>query len=110
MRAFRVLSFSLLFFLVPLLPSAEAQEPLRIIGWNAESGDADPATIAQRIAAFNSIDIWAIVEVRNADWADQFAAAAADGVNADFESVLSSSGGRVFSRRMRGQLHPWIVP
>ena len=45
MRAFRVLSFSLSFLLVPLLPSAEAQEPLRIIGWNAESCDANPATI-----------------------------------------------------------------
>lgn len=68
-----------------------AQEQLTVVSWNAESGDADSAVVANRIAEFDGVDIWGICEVKHS-WASTFESAAEVGENADFGSVLGTTG------------------
>jgi endonuclease/exonuclease/phosphatase family metal-dependent hydrolase len=39
--------------------------PITVIGWNVESGDSDPATLATQVAAFDGVDLWGFSEVQN---------------------------------------------
>ncbi|MCP4411091.1 MAG: hypothetical protein GY808_00735, partial [Gammaproteobacteria bacterium] len=71
---------------------AHAQE-LEVIGYNVESGGADPDIVAQRIIEIDGCDIWGLSEVRNQGWANIFEVAAEDGENADFIQVLGTTGG-----------------
>ncbi|TWT43764.1 Endonuclease/Exonuclease/phosphatase family protein [Phycisphaerae bacterium RAS1] len=80
-------------FVVWLTPGAIAGEPIDVVGFNCESGDADSVTLAGRIAAENGIDIWGLCEVLDATWADAFKTAAADGENAAFASIVGTTGG-----------------
>ena len=68
------------------------QEQIVVIGWNAESGRANPNVVAARISEINGCDIWGMCEVKNSTWADQFEVAAEDGESADFRYVLGTTG------------------
>jgi hypothetical protein len=69
-----------------------AQETITVIGWNAESGDANPDTIAKRIEEIDGCDIWGICEVENAQWAAVFEIGTEIDENADFKTILGSTG------------------
>ena len=70
----------------------KSQELVTVIGWNAESGDANPDTVASGIARINGCDIWGMVEVRDSTWAEQFEGAAEDGESANFNYILGTTG------------------
>ena len=86
----RILTCVLLFVLA--YPLA-AQETLSVICWNLESGDADVNVIADRIEAAQGVDIWGFSEVAGARDVAALEAAAEDGENADYQSILGSTGG-----------------
>lgn len=69
-----------------------SQELITVIGWNAESDDANPDTIANGIARIDGCDIWGMVEVLNSTWAEQFERAAEIGENANFNHILGTTG------------------
>ena len=48
-------------------------EEITVIGWNAESGDANPIVVAARIAEIDDCDLWGICEVQNSTWASALA-------------------------------------
>jgi len=76
-----------------LLPvAAGAQVEFTVIGWNAESGDAHPDTVAALIRDTQGCDIWGMCEVQDAAWGDAFTAAAGHGENAQFAYVLGTTG------------------
>ena len=64
-----------------------------VIGYNVESGGADPNTVATRIAEIDGTDIWGFSEVQNQNWANIFEIAAEDGESADFKQILGNTGG-----------------
>lgn len=68
------------------------QEEIVVIGWNAESGDANPDTVGGRIAEIDGCDIWGMCEIQNSTWADQFELSAEDGEGANFSHVLGTTG------------------
>jgi endonuclease/exonuclease/phosphatase family metal-dependent hydrolase len=72
--------------------SASAAE-ITIVSWNVESGGADPAVAATRIAEMDGVDIWGFCEVQDATWAQTFKTAAAVGEPGTFESILGTTGG-----------------
>ncbi|WP_071517703.1 endonuclease/exonuclease/phosphatase family protein [Geitlerinema sp. PCC 9228] len=64
------------------------------VGFNVESRDADPQTIAQEyVAPLENIDIWGFSEVRDGQWAQILEQAAEKGENADFGGILGTTGG-----------------
>lgn len=76
-----------------LLPIAVGQRHrIDVVGWNVQSGGADPEVIAQRLRAFAGVDLWALAEV-GADDADLYRQAVADGEGASFDVQLGSTGG-----------------
>ena len=87
-------------FLVPVVLSfiffntaeLSAQEEIVVIGWNAESGDANLDTVGGRMAEIDGCDIWGMCEIQNSTWADQFELSAEDGEGADFSYVLGTTG------------------
>ena len=72
--------------------TAFAAEEITVIGWNAESGDANPAVVAARIEEIDGCDLWGICEVQNSSWADAFEHGAEVDENADFKSILGTTG------------------
>jgi hypothetical protein len=74
-----------------------AQKRILILSWNVESGDNDPATIAQQLEDFEGYDMIGLTEVKSENAAD-YADATADGEGAkgsgqaQFGHVLSDSG------------------
>lgn len=76
-----------------LLPLVHGEaNRLDVVGWNVQSGGADPDVIAQRLRAFNGVDLWALAEV-GADDAELYRAAVADGEGAPYAMLLGESGG-----------------
>ena len=76
---------------------AWAQRRILVLGWNVESGDKDPATIAQQLATFEGYDVIGLTEVTRAHAADYADAAGMGGgakgnSQADFRHVVSQSG------------------
>ena len=77
-----------------LAPASSAHsEALTVVGFNVESGGADPHTIATQIGAVQGADIWGLVEVENEDDAERFERGAEEGENAQFAHILGKSGG-----------------
>jgi hypothetical protein len=72
--------------------SLSAQETITVIGWNAESGDAHPDTVAKRIEEIDGCDIWGICEVESSQWASTFENGAEVDENSDFKTILGSTG------------------
>jgi endonuclease/exonuclease/phosphatase family metal-dependent hydrolase len=64
-----------------------------VIGFNVESGGANPAVVADLIEGRQGTDIWGFSEVQNAEWASLFEEASAEGESAEFRSILGSTGG-----------------
>jgi len=77
-----------------LIPVGQAfAQSLSIVGYNVESGGADPETVGERIADFQGADIWGLCEVASANWVAVFENAAADGEDAEFGSIIGTTGG-----------------
>ena len=72
---------------------SSAQESITVVGFNVESGGADPLVVAELVAEMNEIDIWGFSEVQNAEWADAFEEAAESDEAADYVQVLGTTGG-----------------
>jgi hypothetical protein len=64
---------------------------LTLIGWNVESGGALQPVVADRITAFDDVDIWGLVEVNAID-AEAFEFAAEKDEGADFKTLLGTTG------------------
>lgn len=94
MNRFRFFALVLLFlfFLLPV-PAAAQSEPLTVAGWNVGLDDADVATVAERIAAFDGVDLWGLAEVNRPNTAPALEAAAEEGEADDFKAVVGASGG-----------------
>lgn len=70
-------------------PASSAE--LTVIGWNVDSGDADPDYLSEKIAAIRGCDIWGFCEVKDESWAKKFVRAAQVGENAAFSYVFGST-------------------
>lgn len=70
-----------------------SEEPITVVGWNTELNGADVKVIAERIAAFQDVDLWGLVEINRASYTQTLELAAEEGENADYASVLGASGG-----------------
>jgi hypothetical protein len=81
-----------IFCFVTLVTGYTHAQELEVIGYNVESGGADPNEVAIRIAAIDGCDIWGLCEVQNQDWVDIFEVAVEDGENADFKTILGTTG------------------
>lgn len=66
-------------------------ETIVAVTYNVESGDAQAATVAERVAEVQGEVLWGFTEVASQAWLDVFAAAADDG-NQDFQTALGSTG------------------
>ena len=64
---------------------------ITVVTWNIGLDDADLTVIADRMAAFEGVDLWALQET-NAAAGAVLEAAAEDGENADFRRELGASG------------------
>lgn len=81
--------------LVEVVPAqtVPSDEPITVVGWNTELNGADVKVIAARIAAFQDVDLWGLVEINRASATPTLELAAEEGENADYASVLGASGG-----------------
>lgn len=73
-----------------------SSEPVEItvVGFNVESGDADPVIIAeQHIGPLAGVDVWGFSEVQNAEWLRLLEQGTEIGEESDFRSILGQSGG-----------------
>lgn len=81
-------------FLVKLAPAAvNDQNSFRVVTWNTELNDAEVAVIARRVADFQEVNLWGLVEVTGESAVATLEAAAETGENADYASILSVAGG-----------------
>lgn len=72
----------------------EAPVEMTVVGFNVESGDANPMVIAeQHIAPLNGVDIWGFAEVQNAEWLRVLEEGTEAGEGANFRAILGQSGG-----------------
>ena len=79
-------------FMIVATAAAVAQAPLRLIGWNVESGGSDLATIRNEIASFDDIDLWGLSEVPDQAAAILFENGAEEGEDANFEAIIGTTG------------------
>jgi endonuclease/exonuclease/phosphatase family metal-dependent hydrolase len=72
-----------------------AQETLKVIGYNVESGGSSPAVVKLRFEETDGIDLWGLCEVQNDAAAAVFETAAAVGEagNPTFKRIVGSTGG-----------------
>lgn len=68
-------------------------QTLKVVSWNVESGGSNDQTIRQRIASFEGVDLWGLSEVAGPASASVFETGAEDGENANFDKVVSTTGG-----------------
>ena len=73
------------------LPALAAAQGLRVVGWNTESGDADPDVLADYIEDTQGVALWGFSEVLS-EWEAPFRRAAEGGEQARFGSVLGTTG------------------
>ena len=67
-------------------------EPLTIVAYNVESGGAQAATVALEIERIAGVDIWGFSELAGWPWLEVFERAAERGNQADFGTVLGTTG------------------
>ncbi|MGL5083193.1 MAG: endonuclease/exonuclease/phosphatase family protein [Microcoleaceae cyanobacterium] len=74
-------------------PTQPTTQPnLTVIGFNVESGDANPDVIAQQyIKPLGQSKLWGFSEVADASWVEQFAKAA-NSRSTDFQIILGTTG------------------
>ncbi len=81
----------LVFLLGGNIPAHASQ--LKVASFNVESGDAVPSVIARKhIGPLEDIDIWGFSEVQNESWLLDLEQGTEDGENADFKTILGSTG------------------
>lgn len=68
-------------------------QTLTVVSWNVESGGSNDQTIRQRIGSFQGVDLWGLSEVTGPSSASTFETGAEDGESANFEKVVSNTGG-----------------
>ncbi len=68
-------------------------QTLTVVSWNVESGGSDDQTIRQRMASFEGVDVWGLSEVASVAAAGVFETGAEDGEEANFEKIVSTTGG-----------------
>lgn len=78
----------------PPITGVDPDRPFTVVSWNTELNDADLATIGERIAAFEGVDLWGLNEVTRASDQAPLEAAAAVGEGVDYQSVLGTTGGQ----------------
>ncbi|MEB3212178.1 MAG: hypothetical protein VKL39_12525, partial [Leptolyngbyaceae bacterium] len=67
---------------------------LTVVGYNVESGGANPVVLAEQyIGPLDGVDLWGFSEVQNAEWLRLLEQGAELGENTDFRSILGASGG-----------------
>jgi hypothetical protein len=93
MSACGVRSIVMVAMLVSLWTCAGWGQALRVVGFNVESGGAQPDVVDDLIAAAQGVDLWGFSEVQDTIWATMFAQAAADGETGTFASILGTTGG-----------------
>jgi hypothetical protein len=72
--------------------TASAQT-VTVVGWNTESGDAHPDTIAHHMGLhFGAVDVWGFTEIM-AEWADALETGAEAATGADYARVVGTTGG-----------------
>ncbi|MEL6224268.1 MAG: endonuclease/exonuclease/phosphatase [Cyanobacteria bacterium J06627_8] len=67
---------------------------LTVVGYNVESGGANPMVIAEQyVGSLAGVDVWGFSEVQNAEWLRLLEQGAELGEETDFRSILGQSGG-----------------
>jgi hypothetical protein len=98
LNCFQSLFFSHPLFLLLLLMSlglvgCQSTSQLTVIGFNVESGDADPNYIAKnQIKPLNLGEIWGFSEVQDSSWVQTFEQALEAGNASDYQSILGRTG------------------
>ncbi len=83
----------LVILIVALVSGCQSATQLSVIGFNVESGDADPDYLAKNyIKPIRGVDIWGFSEVLNQSWLDRFEAAIEVNNQADYQSILGTTG------------------
>jgi len=77
---------------LPTAIPSQPRAPIRVATWNIGLDRADLTVIADRIEAFDGIDLWGLQEVNNRSAPPILAAAAADGENAEFAAIQGKAG------------------
>ncbi|MGF1495894.1 MAG: endonuclease/exonuclease/phosphatase family protein [Elainellaceae cyanobacterium] len=79
---------------LPLLQaSADRPNEITVVGFNVESGGANPEIIArQHIAPVRGADLWGFSEVQNQDWLTALNRGVAAGERTAFETILGTTG------------------
>ncbi len=67
----KIISIVVMCFINLIIGITYAQE-LEVIGYNVESGGADPDIVAQRFIEIDGCDIWGLSEVQDQGWANTF--------------------------------------
>jgi hypothetical protein len=76
-----------------LFGASAVAQTLTVAGWNIESGKSRNSAVAERIKDYQGIDLWGMSEVMNDAALQAVEEAAEDGENANFERILSTTGG-----------------
>lgn len=80
--------------LFTLLTGCQSGSQLSVVGFNVESGDADPNFIAnQYIQSIPGVDLWGFSEVQDRAWANRFEVALEGQNKGDFKILLGTTGG-----------------
>jgi hypothetical protein len=84
----------LLLLLISLsLIGCQSTSHLTVIGFNVESGDADPHYIAKnQIKPLNTGEIWGFSEVQDSSWVQTFEQALEAGNASDYQALVGSTG------------------
>ncbi|MBD2059585.1 endonuclease/exonuclease/phosphatase [Oculatella sp. FACHB-28] len=73
---------------------AASAEDLTVVSFNVESGGSDPIVMAtQQMAPLDGVDVWGLSEVQNEAWVNALETGAEAGEQADFDSILGTTGG-----------------
>ncbi|MBD1866379.1 endonuclease/exonuclease/phosphatase [Cyanobacteria bacterium FACHB-471] len=73
---------------------AASAENLTVVSFNVESGGSDPVVMAtQQMAPLDGVDVWGLSEVQNEAWVSALETGAEAGEQADFDSILGTTGG-----------------
>ncbi|MBD1998511.1 hypothetical protein H6G00_18065 [Leptolyngbya sp. FACHB-541] len=73
---------------------AASAEDLTVVSFNVESGSSDPVVMAtQQMAPLDGVDVWGLSEVQNEAWVNALETGAKAGEQADFDSILGTTGG-----------------
>jgi hypothetical protein len=73
----------------------EASQRLTVVGFNVESGGAEPTILAEQLGPLQGVDIWGFSEVADESWAAilELAAEFDEVGNPDYSYILGSTGG-----------------